>query len=73
MTQSNLIDHAIHDYGNPSAVPVLIADNPQLFPGDREFELTSDISTTETLTIRNEDAIKDKKVLKELDGKIVLS
>jgi hypothetical protein len=68
-----LIDLSIQHYGNPEAVAVLIADNPGLFPNDREFELTADVPNAETLTVRDEDVVKDKKVLKEFDGKIVVS
>lgn len=71
--QLTLIDIAIQEYGNPEAVAVLIEDNPGLFPNDREFELTADVPNAETLTVRDEDVVKDKKVLKELDGKIVVS
>ena len=69
----NLIDIAIQEYGNPEAVTILIDDNPMLFTNDREFELTADLSEPETLIIRDEDDLMDKKVLKELDEKIIVS
>lgn len=71
-----LIDLSIQHYGNSEAVAVLIADNPGLFPDNREFELTADVPSTGSgtgLVIRDEDPVKDKKVLKELDGKTIVS
>lgn len=70
-----LIDLSIQHNGNPEAVAVLIADNSQLFAGDSEFDLTADVETLHatSLIIRDEDVVKDKKVLKELEGKIVVS
>ncbi|MBN2814992.1 MAG: hypothetical protein JXQ80_12995 [Bacteroidales bacterium] len=72
---SNLIDLSIQHYGNPEAVAVLIADNPQLVTNSVEFELTDDVETLHatSLIIRDEDDLKLKKVLKELDGKIIES
>lgn len=69
----NLIDIAIQTYGNQEAVPVLIADNPNLFAGDRGFELTGSLPDDTEMTIRDEDGVKNKKVLKELDGKVIVS
>ena len=71
--ESNLIDIAIQEYGNQEAVAVLIADNPDLFANDREFELTQSLSDDIKLVIREEDDVKNKKVLKELNGKTIVS
>lgn len=68
-----LIDIAIQHYGNQEAVPILIDDNPDLITDSVEFELTGDLSDPDSLTFRDEDDLKDKKVLKELDGKIIVS
>ena len=70
--QSNLIDLATQHYGNPEAVAILIEDNPGLIVDSVEFELTDDVDVT-GLVIRDEDDLKDKKVLKELEGKIIIS
>ncbi len=71
--ESNLIDIAIQEYGNQEAVAVLIADNPDLFTNDREFDLTESLPDNTNLSIRDEDDVKNKKVLKELDGKVIVS
>jgi hypothetical protein len=68
-----LIDISIQEYGNPEAVAVLIDDNPMLFTNDREFELTADLPEPDALNIREEDDMKDKKVMKELNGKVIVS
>ena len=70
--QSNLIDLAIQNYGNPEAVAILIEDNPGLIVDSVEFELTGDIDATGLIT-RDEDDLMNKKVLKELEGKIIIS
>ena len=70
--KQTLIDQSIQHYGNPEAVAVLIADNPQLVTSSVEFELTDDVDAT-GLVIREEDDLKDKKVLKELNGKVIVS
>ena len=70
--QSNLIDLAIQNYGNPEAVAILIEDNPGLIADSVEFELTDDVDAT-GLIIRDEDDLKEKKILKELDGKTIIS
>jgi hypothetical protein len=62
-----IIDKAVEAYGNSEAVPVLIEDNAFLFAIDREFEITADMPDV-SLVVRDEDDVKDKKVLKELDG-----
>ena len=73
--QSNLIDIAIQNYGNPEAVAILIEDNPGLIADSVEFELTDDVETwhAASLQIRDEDDLMNKKVLKELEGKIIIS
>ena len=73
--QQTLIDIATEKYGNPEAVAILIDDNPALFSNDREFELTADVETHggASLHIREETDVMDKKVLKELDGKVIVS
>ena len=72
MTNQTLIDIAVQEYGNAEAVDILIEDNPGLIADSVEFELTDDVDAT-GLVIREEDDLKDKKVLKELDGKIIVS
>lgn len=67
-----LIDIAIQEYGNAEAVAILIKNNPQLITDSVEFELTGDVDAT-GMVIRDEDDLKDKKVLKELDGKVIVS
>ena len=68
-----LIDIAIQHYGNPEAVKILIDDNPQMVTDSVEFELTDDLADPDSLIIRDEDDLKDKKVLKELNGKTIVS
>jgi hypothetical protein len=72
---SNLIDIAVQEYGNADAVAILIEDNPGLITDSVEFELTDDVETRfiASLRIRDEDDLKNKKVLKELDGKTIVS
>jgi len=71
-----LIDISIQHYGNPSAVPLLIDDNPYLITDSVEFDLADDLPSAGSgtgLIIRDEHELKDKKVLKELDGKKIVS
>lgn len=69
---SNLIDIAIELYGNPEAVTILIDDNPGLITDSVDFEITNDINVND-ISIRAEYDLMDKKVLKELDGKKIVS
>lgn len=68
----NLTDYSIQEYGTPAAVFLIIDDNPQLFVGGRELEITASLDTT-GLVVREEDDLKDKKVLKELNEKTIVS
>lgn len=70
--EQTIIDIAVQSYGNPEAVAMLIADNPELITDSVEFELTGDIDAT-GLIIRDEDDLMNKKVLKELEGKVIVS
>lgn len=68
----NLIDYSIQEYGTPAAVFLIINDNPQLFAGGVELELTGSIDSATGIATREEDDLKDKKVLKELNGKTIV-
>lgn len=69
--RSNLIDIAIQEYGNQEAISLLIKDNPQLFANDREFDITKSLPDNVFIAVRDEG--RNKKVLKELGGKVIVS
>ena len=68
----NLIDYSLQKYGTIAALFVLMEDNPQLFSSGREIEITSSLDTEKIVT-RSENDLMDKKTLKELNGKIIVS
>lgn len=69
---TSLIDISLQSYGNPEAVGIIIDDNPGLITDSVDFEITNDINV-DGIYIRTEDDLMDKKVLKELDGKKIVS
>jgi len=69
---ATIVDISLQEYGNPEALILIIEDNPGLMTDSVEFEMTGDLPEIE-LSIRAEDDKIDKKVLKELDGKKIVS
>jgi hypothetical protein len=66
-----LIDLAIQLYGNADSVTRLIALNPQLTESAFEFEVSGVLA--QGTEVYFDDVDIDKKILKELDGKSIIS
>ncbi len=66
-----IIDIAIQLYGKADAVEQLLDLNPQLTKRDPAWDMTNSLTTGSVIIYDDEDC--DKKVIKELDGKVIIS
>ena len=66
-----IIDLAIQLYGKPGAVERLIRLNPELADRDPAWDI--DAPLVPGSTINYEEEGNEKRVLKELDGKVIIS
>lgn len=68
-----LIDISVEKYGTAYGVLDLIDRNPELFDDNTEFEVTDDLASATEITYDEESDIADKKAIKELGGKTIIS
>lgn len=66
-----MTDLAIQLYGKAEALERLLALNPQLTGRDPAWDITESLTPGSVIFYDDEDS--DKNVLKELDGKIIIS
>jgi hypothetical protein len=66
-----IIDLAVQLYGTAEAVARLLSLNPQLTDNDFDFDISE--SLTPGSFINYDETDSDKRTLKELDGKLIIS
>ena len=66
-----IIDVAVQLYGTAEAVEQLLSLNPQLIENEFDFEISE--SLIPGSFINYDELDRDKRILKELDGKLIIS
>ena len=66
-----IVDVAVQLYGKAEAVERLLALNPQLAGREPAWDITESLTPGSVIFYDDEDS--EKSVLKELDGKIIIS
>ena len=66
-----IIDLAVQLYGTAEAVARLLSLNPQLTDNDFDFDISESLTPGSFINYDEQDP--DKRTLKELDGKLIIS